>query len=38
MENSLSTRLQMAVRRLSGRGFLTEKDIDEMMREIRFLF
>ena len=25
----------MAVRRLSGRGFLTEKDIDEMMREIR---
>jgi signal recognition particle subunit SRP54 len=35
MENSLSTRLQMAVRRLSGRGFLTEKDIDEMMREIR---
>jgi signal recognition particle subunit SRP54 len=35
MENSLSTRLQMAVRRLSGRAFLTEKDIDEMMREIR---
>jgi signal recognition particle subunit SRP54 len=34
-ENNLSSRLQMAVRRLSGRGFLTEKDIDEMMREIR---
>ncbi len=34
-ENSLSSRLQMAMRRLSGRGFLTEADIDEMMREVR---
>lgn len=34
-ETSLSTRLQMAMRRLTGRGFLTEKDIDEMMREVR---
>jgi len=35
MENSLSSRLQMAMRRLTGRGFLTENDIDEMMREVR---
>lgn len=35
MENSLSSRLQMAVRRITGRGKLTEKDIDEMMREVR---
>ncbi|MBE0700433.1 MAG: signal recognition particle protein [Acholeplasmataceae bacterium] len=34
-ENSLSSRLQMAMRRMTGRGFLTEKDIDEMMREVR---
>jgi signal recognition particle subunit SRP54 len=34
-ENSLSSRLQMAMRRLTGRGILTEKDIDEMMREVR---
>ncbi len=34
-ENSLSSRLQMAMRRLTGRGFLTENDIDEMMREVR---
>src|SRR3989339_117576 len=34
-ENSLSQRLQMAMRRLTGRGFLTENDIDEMMREVR---
>lgn len=34
-ETSLSSRLQMAMRRLTGRGFLTEKDIDEMMREVR---
>jgi signal recognition particle subunit SRP54 len=34
-ENSLSSRLQMAMRRLTGRGFLTESDIDEMMREVR---
>lgn len=35
MENTLSSRLQMAVRRITGRGKLTEKDIDEMMREVR---
>src|SRR5690554_753615 len=35
MENSLSQRLQMAVRRITGRGKLTDKDIDEMMREVR---
>src|SRR5690554_6802180 len=35
MENSLSSRLQMAMRRITGRGKLTEKDIDEMMREVR---
>lgn len=34
-ENSLSSRLQMAMRRLTGRGYLTEADIDEMMREVR---
>ncbi len=34
-DNALSTRLQMAMRRLTGRGFLTENDIDEMMREVR---
>ena len=34
-ENSLSSRMQMAMRRLTGRGFLTENDIDEMMREVR---
>ncbi len=34
-ENALSSRLQMAMRRLTGRGFLTEKDIDTMMREVR---
>jgi signal recognition particle subunit SRP54 len=34
-ENSLSSRLQMAMRRLTGRGLLTENDIDEMMREVR---
>ena len=33
--NSLSDRMQMAVRRLTGRGTLNEKDIDEMMREVR---
>jgi len=33
--NSLSDRLQMAVRRLTGRGTLNEKDIDEMLREVR---
>lgn len=34
-ENSLSSRLQMAMRRLTGRGYLNETDIDEMMREVR---
>ncbi len=34
-ENSLSSRLQMAMRRLTGKGYLTETDIDEMMREVR---
>ena len=32
---SLSERLQMTVRRLTGRAVLTEKDIDEMMKEVR---
>lgn len=32
---NLSIRLQMALRRVTGRGALNEKDIDEMMREIR---
>ena len=35
MENSLSSRLQMTMRRLTGRGYLTEKDIKEISREIR---
>jgi len=34
-ENALSSRLQMAMRRITGRGFLTETDIDEMMKEVR---
>jgi len=32
---NLTGRFQMALRRLTGKGSLTEKDIDEMMREIR---
>ncbi len=32
---SLSERIQMAVRRVTGRAVLTEKDIDDMMREVR---
>lgn len=32
---SLTERLQMTVRRLTGRAVLTEKDIDEMMKEVR---
>ena len=32
---NLASRLQMALRRVTGRGSLTEKDIDLMMREIR---
>ncbi len=34
-ETSLSSRMQMAMRRITGRGVLNEKDIDEMMREVR---
>ena len=33
--DGLSSRLQMALRRITGRGTLTEKDIDEMLREVR---
>ena len=33
--DSLSSRLQMALRRVTGRGALNEKDIDEMLREVR---
>jgi len=32
---SLSERLQMSLRRLTGRGKLNENDIDEMMKEVR---
>jgi signal recognition particle subunit SRP54 len=32
---SLSEKIQMSLRRLTGRGKLTEKDIDDVMREIR---
>jgi len=32
---NLTDRLQMAMRRVTGKGRLTEKDIDEMMREVR---
>lgn len=32
---NLTGRFQMALRRLSGKAQLTEKDIDEMMREVR---
>lgn len=32
---SLSERLQMSLRRMTGRGRLTENDIDEMMKEVR---
>ena len=35
MANSLSDRLQMTMRRLTGRGQLNENDIEEMMREVR---
>lgn len=33
--DNLSDRLQMAMRRVTGKGRLTENDIDEMMREVR---
>lgn len=32
---NLTDRLQMAMRRVTGKGRLSEKDIDEMMREVR---
>lgn len=32
---SLSERLQMSIRRITGRGKLNETDIDEMMKEVR---
>jgi signal recognition particle subunit SRP54 len=32
---SLSERLQMSLRRITGRGKLNENDIDEMMKEVR---
>lgn len=32
---SLSERLQMSIRRITGRAVLTEKDIDDMMKEVR---
>ncbi|MDR2828478.1 MAG: signal recognition particle protein [Acholeplasmatales bacterium] len=32
---SLGSRIQMALRRVTGRGYLNEKDIDDMLREIR---
>lgn len=33
--DSLSSRLQMSLRRITGRASLTEKDIDTMLREVR---
>jgi signal recognition particle subunit SRP54 len=33
--DNLSDRMQMAMRRMTGKGRLTEKDIEEMMREVR---
>ena len=33
--DNLSDRMQMAMRRVTGKGRLTEKDIEEMMREVR---
>ena len=33
--DTLSDKLQMSLRRLTGRGKLNEKDIDDAMREIR---
>lgn len=33
--DNLSSRLQMALRRVTGRGKLNENDIDEMLREVR---
>ena len=33
--DSLSSRLQMGLRRITGKGKLNENDIDEMLREVR---
>ena len=33
---SLSQRLQMSIRRISGRGVLNEKDIDDMIKRVSF--
>ena len=33
--DNLSSRLQMGLRRLTGKGKLNESDIDEMLREVR---
>ena len=33
--DSLSSRLQMGLRRITGKGKLNETDIDEMLREVR---
>ena len=33
--DGLSSRLQMAMRRITGRAKLNETDIDEMLREVR---
>ena len=35
MFENLSSRLQMALRRVTGKGQLTEKDIDEMISDKR---
>ncbi|HPN61070.1 MAG TPA: signal recognition particle receptor subunit alpha, partial [Bacilli bacterium] len=32
---SLSERIQMSLRRITGRGKLNENDIEEMMKEVR---
>jgi len=34
-ETTLSSRMQMALRRLSGKGFIQEKDIEDVLKEIR---
>ena len=33
--DNLSSRLQMGLRRITGKGKLNENDIDEMLREVR---
>ena len=33
--DSLSSRLQMALRRVTGKGKLNESDIDDMLKEVR---